>query len=69
MTETDYINKILNMPRVPKMPKFWLWQSSEYGRVLNMPMLHSVLNIPEYAWSAECISGSEYARTVNMVRS
>ena len=30
------------------MPKFWIAQSSDYGRVLNMQALHSVLNMPEY---------------------
>ena len=30
------------------MPKFWMWQSSEDGRVLNMGTLHSVLNMLEY---------------------
>ena len=34
------------MLRALKMPKFWLWQSSEYGRVLNMPALHNVRNMP-----------------------
>ena len=32
----------------PKYAKFWIWQSSECGRVLIMQALHSVLNIPEY---------------------
>ena len=31
----------------PKYAK--IWQSSEYGRVLNMRALHSILNMPEYA--------------------
>ena len=33
------------------LPKFWTWQSSEneYGRVLNMLALCSVLSILEYA--------------------
>ena len=44
-----YVNRILNMPRVLNIPKFWIWQSSEYGSVLNMRASHSVLNIPEYA--------------------
>ena len=30
------------------MSKFWLWQTFEYGRVLNMRALRSVLNMPEY---------------------
>ena len=49
MPECTYINNILNMPRVLNMPIFWTWESSEYGRVLNMWALHSVLNMPEYA--------------------
>ena len=48
------------MSRVLNMPKFWIWQSSEYGRVPDMPPLHSVLNMPEYALiSSQC--------SVNMV--
>ena len=39
-------NRNLNIPRVINMPKFW--QSSEYGRVLNMRALHNVLNMSEY---------------------
>ena len=35
------------MPPVLNMPIFWIWWSSEYGRVLNMPALHSVLNMPK----------------------
>ena len=27
---------------------FWICQSSEYTKVVNMPGLHSVLNMPEY---------------------
>ena len=37
------------MPVVLNMPKFWMRQISESGRVLNMPALHSVLNMPECA--------------------
>ena len=52
------------------MPKFWLWQSSKYGRVFNMRALLSVLNMPEYAlielWIYLALilnmAGSEYAR-------
>ena len=31
------------------MQILWIWQSSEYGRVLNMRALHSVLNMRRYA--------------------
>ena len=41
--------QILNMSCVPNMPKFWIWESSEYGRALNMLVLHSLLDMPEYA--------------------
>ena len=34
---------------VLNMPKFWIWQSFEYGRILNMLALHSVLDMSEYA--------------------
>ena len=37
------------MPRVLNMPKFWISQSFEYGSLLNMRALHSVINMPEYA--------------------
>ena len=48
------------MPRVLNMSKFWIWQSSEYGRVLKRRTLHTVLNMP---WqSSEYISVSKYAR-------
>ena len=40
---------LLNMPRVLNIPKFWIWPSSECGKVLNMLALHSVLNMPDYA--------------------
>ena len=49
MPECAYINEIPNIPRVLNKSKFCIWQSSEYGRVLNMRALHSVLNMPEYA--------------------
>ena len=39
----------MNMPGVLNMAKFWIWQSSEYGRVLKLRALHSILNMPEYA--------------------
>ena len=48
--------KILNMA-----------QSSEYGRVFNMQVLHSVLNKSEYALQiSEYMLGSKYARILNM---
>ena len=31
-----YISRILNMPRVLNMAKYWIWQSSEYVKLLNM---------------------------------
>ena len=52
---------------VLNMPKFWLWQSSEYGRVLNTQGLHSILNMPEWAiLEFEYILGSKYASILNM---
>ena len=30
------------------MPDFWIWQNFEYGRVLCMQALNSILNMPEY---------------------
>ena len=55
------------------MPKFWIRQNSEYDRVLNMPALRSVLNVPKYAlaefwilsWSQIC-QNSEHGRVLNM---
>ena len=68
LPEYAYIKMILNMPQVLNMPKFWIRQSSEYGRVLNTRALHNVLNMPEYMpWqSSEYILGSKYARILNM---
>ena len=37
------------MPMVLYMPKFWIWQCSESGKVLDIQALHSVLNMLEYA--------------------
>ena len=61
------------MPPVLTMPKFWKRQISRYGRVLNMRALHSVLNMPKYAfiefwilsWLQIC-QNSEYGRVLNM---
>ena len=48
--------------RVLNKPGFWIYQGSEnasgseyasdseFPRILNMPGLHSVLNMPEYVW-------------------
>ena len=47
--EYAYINRILIMPQVPNMPKSLIWQSSGYGRGLNMQTLCSILNSLEYA--------------------
>ena len=49
MPEYAQINKILNMLQVLNVPKFRIWQSSEYVRVVDMQALHSVLSMPEYA--------------------
>ena len=49
MPEHAQINRILNMPGVLDMSKLWIGQGSKYGKVLIMQVLHSVLNIPEYA--------------------
>ena len=49
MPECAYISRILNMPWVLNMPKFRIWKSSEYRKVLNMLAIYSVLNMPEYA--------------------
>ena len=46
------------------MPKFWIFQSSEHGRFLNMRALQSVLNMPEYALTD--ISDYKYPRILNM---
>ena len=61
------------MPQVWNNSKFWIWQSSEYGRVLIMWALHSVLNMPEFALTEFSIylgfhicQNSEYGRVLNM---
>ena len=43
MPDCAYTNRILNKPRALNK------QSFEYGRVLTMRALHSVLNLPEYS--------------------
>ena len=65
--------RILNMPRVLNMPKLWIWQIYEYGKVFNMRALHSVLNMPEYALTEVWIylrfyicQDYEYGRALNM---
>ena len=46
------LNKqVLNVTRNLNMPKFWILQTFEYGRILHMQVLHSILNMPEYALS------------------
>ena len=61
MPEYAQINRVLNMPQALNMSKFWIWQSSEYGRVLKRRTLHTLLKM---SWqSSEYISGSKYART------
>ena len=52
MPDCAYINRILNMPWVLTMLKFWIWQSSEYGRVLNMQPRVIILNIPNVPWQS-----------------
>ena len=47
MPECAYISRTLNMPGLESMSKFWIWQSSAYGRVFNMRALHSILDISE----------------------
>ena len=49
MPKCAYINMILNVPCVLNIPKLCIRPSSEYGMVLNMLALHSILNMPEYA--------------------
>ena len=39
MPECAKMNRIVDIPRVLNMSKFRIWQSSEHGRVLNMPTL------------------------------
>ena len=55
-----------NYAKILNMAKFWIWQSSEYGRVLYMRVLHSFLNMPEYALSFEYILDFKHARILNM---
>ena len=57
------------MPQVLNMPKFWTWQSSEYGSVFNMRALHSALNMSEYTFtekSSENILGSKHTRILKI---
>ena len=47
MPECAYISRVLNMPGLESMSKFWIWQRSAYGRVFNMRALHSILDISD----------------------
>ena len=40
--------RAVNMRRNAIMERFWIFQDSEYARVLHMQALHKVLNMPEY---------------------
>ena len=46
------------MPQVPNIPKFWIWENSDYGKVFNMQALHSILNMlwqsSEYMLGSKC---------------
>ena len=46
MCECAYINRVLNIPLVLNMLKFGIRQSSEYGTVLNMSALYSIMDVP-----------------------
>ena len=46
MCECAYINRVLNIPLVLNMLKFGIKQSSEYGTVLNMSALYSIMDVP-----------------------
>ena len=61
--------KIFYMSLVLNMAKFLIWHSSEYGRILNIQALHSVVNIPEYQNMLDSFLkylGSKYARNLNI---
>ena len=49
---SSQLDRVLSIPQFQNMPEFWIYLGSEYGRVLNMPGLHSMIDI---SW------GSEYA--------
>ena len=51
----------------------WIWQSSKYGRVINMQELHSILSMLEYALTEfwiylmfQTCEDSEYGRGLNV---
>ena len=50
MPEFAKINWILNMLQVLNIPKFQMWESSEYDTILNIRALHSILNMPQYTF-------------------
>ena len=65
-------NMILNVAGILIMPKFWIWQSSEYGRVLSMRALPSV-HMPKCVLLESWVylgfyicQDSEYGRVLNM---
>ena len=67
-------HKVLNnMRQVLNMSKFWIWQNSKYRSFLKMRTLHSVLNMPGYAFTVLWIylefwicQDSNYGTILNM---
>ena len=41
-------DRVLNMHQDAIMEEFWIFQYSEYARLLHMPALHRVLSMTEY---------------------
>ena len=65
MPQCAKINRTVNIPEVLNMPKFWIWQSFEYGRVPNMWGLNWIYQ--SMSWqSSEYIFGSAYTRILDM---
>ena len=67
MSECTYKKKILNMPWVLIMPKFWLWQSSEYAEFSISESYTGFWICQNMSWqSSQCILCSKYARILKM---
>ena len=45
-----YYDRVQNMRRDTIMEEVWIFQDSEYARLLRIQALHKVLNMPEYGW-------------------
>ena len=70
MCECAKIIRILNIFRALNMLNFWIWQSSEYGAILNIPALQAFWICQNMPWQgSEYILDSKNASILNMAGS